>query len=48
MSKVRINTNTLDVISCSLSPSDRRAALGIARREAGSFAAAWDAFFAKR
>lgn len=44
----RINLETLDFISCTLSPADRRAALGITRRETANFAAARDAFFAER
>ena len=44
----RINLETLQFISCTLSPVEKRDALDIARREAANFIRAWDAFFANR
>ena len=44
----RIDLQTLEFTASTLKVAERRVALDIATREARSFAAAWDAFFASR
>ena len=44
----RIDLQTLEFTASTLKVAERRVALNIATREAHSFSAAWDAFFAGR
>ena len=44
----RIDLQTLEFTANTLKVAERRVALDIATREARSFAAAWNAFFASR